>query len=235
MTDIPVPGIDFAKRAAAIKAASLVQSGMKVGLGTGSTTAFAIEELGRRIREEQLDIVGTPTSSSATLLARQHGVPTRPLDELGQLDIALDGADEVGPGLDLIKGRGAAQTREKIVAASASRFIVLADDSKLVEVLGSKMPLPVEVVPMAASYVRDRILEMGGSAEIRLGKMKDGPVVTDQGFWVIDARFPAPMNVGLVNTVLLTTPGVLDHGLFVGMASAAYIGQADGTVRILTA
>ena len=128
MSETMFLGLDAAKRVAAVTAAALVENGMRVGLGTGSTTAFAIEELGRRIREDGLDILGTPTSSSASILARRHGVPVRPLDELGRLDIALDGADEVDPNLDLVKGRGAAHTREKVVAAEAERFVVLVDD-----------------------------------------------------------------------------------------------------------
>jgi len=222
-----------AKRNAAVKAASFVKSGMKVGLGTGSTTALALEELGRRIREEGLSIIGTPTSSSAALLARQFGIRIAGLDELGRLDIALDGADEVDPNLDLIKGRGAAQTREKIVASQAARFLVLVDDSKMVERLGAKMPVPVEIVPMAVSAVSARIDLLGGRPELRMGQKKDGPVVSDQGFWIIDAHFGQIDNPRALNSELLAIPGVLDHGLFLGMASDVFVGSSDGTVRHL--
>ncbi len=222
-----------AKRNAAVKAASFVKSGMKVGLGTGSTTALALEELGRRIREEGLSIVGTPTSSSASLLARQFGIRVAGLDELGRLDIALDGADEVDPNLDLIKGRGAAQTREKIVASQAARFLVLVDDSKMVESLGTKMPVPVEIVPMAVSAVSSRIEALGGRPELRMGQKKDGPVVSDQGFWVIDAHFGLIDDPHGLDRELLSIPGVLDHGLFLGMATDVFVGSSDGTVRHL--
>ena len=222
-----------AKRHAAIRAAGLVESGMKVGLGTGSTTALAIQELGRRISEEGLSIIGTPTSSSASLLARQYGVPTRSLDELITLDIALDGADEVDDNLNLIKGRGAAQTREKIVAAQAARFVVLVDDTKMVARLGSKMPVPIEVVPMAAAVVAKSVEALGAKVELRMGQQKDGPVVSDQGFWIIDAHFPPIQELEHLNHALLSIPGVLDHGLFVGMATDAFVGSADGRIRHL--
>ena len=220
-----------AKRNAAVQAAALVTGGMKVGLGTGSTTAFALEELGRRIREEGLSIVGTPTSSSAELLARKFGIPTAPLEVLLSLDIALDGADEVDPNLNLIKGRGAAHTREKIVARQADRFVVLVDDSKMVDRLGTLMPVPVEVVPMAAGVVEREISRLGGIPELRMGLRKDGPVVTDQGFWIIDARFGAIDDVEALNLALLGIPGVLDHGIFLGMATDVLVGSADGAVR----
>ena len=198
------------KAVAGKAAAALVEKGMRVGLGTGSTTAFAILELGRRIREEGLHCVGTPTSFAAERLAREAGIPLATLDELPRLDIALDGADEVDPNLNLIKGRGAAHTREKIVEALADRFVVLVDDSKMVAKLGTKMPLPVEVLPMAVTPVMRRIEALGGKPELRMGKMKDGPVVTDQGFWVIDAHFPNGLgDLAVLNTELLKTPGVL--------------------------
>lgn len=228
-----VPDLDAAKRSAATQAASLVENGMRVGLGTGSTTAFALEELGRRIREERLDILGTPTSSSAAILARRHGIPVRPLNEFDGLDIALDGADEVDPFLDLIKGRGAAHTREKVVASESERFIVLVDESKMVDRLGSRMPVPVEVLPMAAMSVTRRIEVLGGSVELREGSGKDGPVVTDQGFWIIDATFDPIDDGAWLAQALGALPGVLDHGLFIGLATDVLVGAADGSVRHL--
>ena len=233
MPETKLVGLDAAKRMAAVKAASLIEDGMTVGLGTGSTTAFAIMEIGRRIREDGLSVLGTPTSSSAAMLAREHGVPVRPLDDLGRLDVALDGADEVDPNLDLIKGRGGAQTQEKVVASAAERFVVLVDDSKMVGRLGSRMPVPVEVVPMAAGSVMTRIKALGGRPELRLGQRKDGPVVTDQGFWIIDARFEAIDDVRGLDGALLAIPGVLDHGLFVGLASDVFVGsESDGVQHI---
>ncbi len=234
MSETTLLGLDAAKLGAAVRAAALVESGMLVGLGTGSTTAFAIEELGRRIREEGLDILATPTSDSASILARRHGVPVRSLDELGILDIALDGADEVDPRLDLIKGRGAAHTREKVVASDASRFVVLVDESKMVDRLGDRMPVPIEVVPMAAASVSRRVQALGGLAEIREGVRKDGPVVTDQGFWIIDATFDSITDPAELDRALHSMPGVLEHGLFIGLATDVFVGAADGSVRHLT-
>lgn len=223
-----------AKKVAGKKAAMLVEDGMRVGLGTGSTTAFALEHLGRRIREEGLHVVGVPTSFAAERLARQHRIPLVTLDDVEALDLALDGADEVSPDFDLIKGRGAAHTREKIVAAQAQRFVVLIDPSKQVETLGTKMPVPVEVLPMAVTPVSRSLRELGGEPALRMGKMKDGPVVTDQGFWVLDVRFPSGIaHPADLDRDLLSIPGVLDHGLFLGLATDVLIGQPNGEAQHL--
>ena len=229
-----------AKRAAGEAAAALADAGMRLGLGTGSTTAFAIEALGRRVREEGLDVVGVPTSFAAERLARQHGVPLATLDDLGldalgpdahALDLALDGADEVGPGLALIKGRGAAHTREKVVAALAARFVVLADESKMVDRLGTRMPVPVEVLPMAEPAVAWALRALGADPALRMGAHKDGPVVTDQGFWVLDARFDGIDDPAALATEIDAVPGVLGHGLFIAMATDVLVGTDSGSVR----
>ena len=229
-----------AKRAAGEAAAALADAGMRLGLGTGSTTAFAIEALGRRVREEGLDVVGVPTSFAAERLARQHGVPLATLDDLGldalgpdahALDLALDGADEVGPGLALIKGRGAAHTREKVVAALAARFVVLADESKMVDRLGTRMPVPVEVLPMAEPAVAWALRALGAAPALRMGAHKDGPVVTDQGFWVLDARFDGIDDPAALATEIDAVPGVLGHGLFIAMATDVLVGTDSGSVR----
>lgn len=220
---------DLAKKQAGEKAARCVESGMTVGLGTGSTTAFAIAALGCRVREEGLLIRGIPTSSSAELEARKQGVPICTFDDVeGRLDIAVDGADEVSPVLDLIKGRGAAHTREKLVASQADRFIVLVDPSKLVKQLGTKMPVPIEVIPVAVPVVLGALQVMGAEAAVRLGLRKDGPIVTDQGFWVIDAQFGPISDPAALSRTLLEMPGVLDHGLFVGLATEVIVGTETG-------
>lgn len=219
-----------AKKAAGEHAATLIEDGMRVGLGTGSTTAYAIEALGRRVRDEGLHLRGVPTSFAAERLARRHGIPLVTLSDVAQLDVALDGADEVDPALDLIKGRGAAHTREKIVAAQAERFIVLADPSKCVERLGTAMPLPVEVLPMAADPVLHRLRDHGADPALRMGGGKDGPVVTDQGFWVIDAHFDGIPDPAALDRTLQAMPGVLEHGLFLGLATDVLIGTPGGTV-----
>ena len=220
-----------AKKAVGKAAAALVHDGQCVGLGTGSTTAFAIMALGRRIRAEGLRIVGTPTSSAAARLARKHHIPMQPLDGLTALDIALDGADEVDPDFNLIKGRGAAHTREKVIARLARRFVVLVDSSKHVAALGSGMPVPVEVLPMAASPVMDSLAGLGARPVLRLGVRKDGPVVTDQGLWIVDAHFDGIDDLTALDVALKMISGVLDHGLFVGMATDIITGDADGRYK----
>ena len=212
----------------------MAEDGQRVGLGTGSTTAFTIAALGRRVREDGLQIVGTPTSFAAERLARQHGVPLATLDELDTLDIAFDGADEVSPGLDLIKGRGAAHTREKVVASLAARFVVLIDPSKLVTQLGTRMPVPVEVLPMAAAPVTRALERLGARPALRMGRSKDGPIVSDQGFWIIDAHFDDGIaDPAALDRTLLALPGVLDHGLFINMATDVLVGEPSGEVRVL--
>ncbi len=229
-----------AKRSAGEAAAQLVESGMRLGLGTGSTTAFAIESIGRRVRDEGLDVAGVPTSFAAERLARQYAVPVMTIDELGLdsmdpsaavLDLAIDGADEVSPSLDLIKGRGAAHVREKVVAALASRFVVLVDDSKMIERLGTTMPVPVEVLPMAVAAVARSLRGLGAESTLRMGKSKDGPVVTDQGFWILDARFNGIDDPGRLGATIDKLPGVLGHGLFIGMATDILVGEPGGAVR----
>lgn len=230
---------DESKRIVGEAAAALVEDGMRLGLGTGSTTAEALRALGRRIQNEGLHVVGVPTSFAAERLAREHGIPLTTLDEMDRLDLALDGADEVfvddDGAIHLIKGRGAAHTREKVVASVADRFIVLVDPSKEVERLGAKMPVPVEVLPMAEAPVARALVKLGGVPELRMGQKKDGPVVTDQGFWILDARFDAVADPAALDRALHAIPGVLDHGLFVGLATEVLVGEADGTVRRLRA
>ncbi len=226
---------DAAKKAAGAQAATFIDDGMRVGLGTGSTTAYALKALGRRVREGGLAIRGVPTSFAAERLARQVGIPLVTLADGGRLDIALDGADEIDDALNLIKGRGAAHTREKVVAAQAERFVVLADPSKRVDQLGTAMPLPVEVLPMAAEPVLRTLRTLGADPELRMAERKDGPVITDQGFWVIDAWFNGGIDdLAALNRALLETPGVLDHGLFLGLATDVLIGTPDGSVDHLT-
>ena len=232
-----LPDQDAAKHAAGEGAAKLVADGMSLGIGTGSTTAFAIEAIGRRVRDEGLKVIGVPTSFAAERLARKHGIPITTLDDLARsqptlsLDLAIDGADEVDSDLNLIKGRGAAHTREKIVASLAKRFLVLIDHSKEVDQLGTKMPVPVEVLPMAEASISKALRSLGGEPVLRMGHHKDGPVVSDQGFWVVDAKFGAISNPAELAAAISQIPGVLDHGLFIGMATDVLVGEADGTVR----
>jgi ribose 5-phosphate isomerase A len=226
-------GQDEAKRAVGDAAARLVHDGMAVGLGTGSTTAYAIEAIGRRVREEGLRIAGVPTSFAAERRARAFGIPLMTLDDVVELDLALDGADELDPRFDCIKGGGAAHTREKIVAAVARRFVVLVDETKLVRRLGETRPVPIEVLPMALAPVCRALERLGAVPELRMAVRKDGPVVTDQGFWIVDARFPPIDRPAALAGALSTIPGILDHGLFVGMVHDVLVAGTDRSVRIL--
>jgi ribose 5-phosphate isomerase A len=211
-------------------AAARVQSGAIVGLGTGSTTAYAIEYLGLRIKSGELkDILGIPTSFQASVLAKQYGIPLTTLDEVDHIDIAIDGADEVDPQKNLIKGGGAAHTREKVVDALADLFIVVVDSSKLVDKLGSTFLLPVEVIPMAMTPVMRAIEKLGGKPELRMGVKKAGPVITDQGNMVIDVKFDSIDHPAELEKTLNNIPGVLENGLFVGVTDIVLVGEVkDG-------
>jgi ribose 5-phosphate isomerase A len=211
-------------------AAALVKSGTIVGLGTGSTTAYAIEYIGERLKSGEIkDIVGVPTSFQAEVLAKKYGIPLTTLDAIDHIDIAIDGADEVDPQKNLIKGGGAAHTREKVVDYLANQFVVVVDGGKMVDKLGSTFAVPVEVIPMAITPVMNAIAKMGGKAELRMGIKKAGPVITDQGNMVVDVRFddiPDPANL---EKTLNNIPGVLENGIFVNCADIVLIGEViDG-------
>jgi len=222
---------DAAKQAAAEAAVRLVDDGMCLGLGSGSTTAHALEFLGRRIQDEGLDVRGVPTSFATERRARTHGIPLTSLDDDPTLDLALDGADEVDDAFRLIKGGGGAHSREKVVAHQAERFVVLVDPTKEVDRLGTHFPVPVEVLPMAATPVMQTLEDTGATPTLRTSDAKDGPVVTDQGLWIIDAQFPDGIAApGDLNRLLNDRPGVLDHGLFLNRATDVLIGHPDGSV-----
>lgn len=211
-------------------AAARVKSGQIVGLGTGSTTAYAIQSLGDRLKSGEIrDIKGVPTSFQAEVLAKQYGIPLTTLDAVDRIDIAIDGADEVDPQKNLIKGGGAAHTREKIVDTLANQFIVVVDANKLVDRLGSTFLLPVEVIPMAISPVMRAIEKLGGKPELRMGIKKAGPVITDQGNMVIDVKFDSIDDPSGLEKTLNNIPGVLENGLFVGVTDLVLIGEVkDG-------
>lgn len=222
------------KQQVGIAAAQRVQNDMIVGLGTGSTAAFAIQELGRRQREEGLCILGVPTSFSAAVQAKQEGIPIRTMDQVDRVDIAIDGADEVDPAHNLIKGGGAAHTLEKIVDGQAGHFIVVVDQSKLVSQLGA-FPLPVEVLPVAVYCVMKALTKLGGTPQIRLGVKKDGPVITDHGNFVVDVQFPAISDPAALEKTINHLPGVLENGLFIGLAHEVLVGRVLGeTVEVYT-
>lgn len=215
-------------------AAERVQSGSIVGLGTGSTTAYAIQFLGDRLSSGDLtDIKGVPTSFQASVLAKKYGIPLTTLDEISGIDIAIDGADEVDPQKNLIKGGGAAHTREKIVDALAKEFIVVVDNSKMVDALGSTFPLPVEVLPMAVTPVMAALEALGGTPDLRMGVKKDGPVITDQGNMILDVTFGAIANPADLEKIINNIPGVLENGLFIGVADIVLIGDIQDNQPIV--
>jgi ribose 5-phosphate isomerase A len=195
------------------KAAEFVKDGMIVGLGTGSTVFYTLQKLGQLVKEG-LSIQGIPTSVQTEKLAKEFGIPLANFEEMEQIDVAIDGADEVDPNLNLTKGGGGALLREKIIAHAAKQFIVVADSSKLVEKLGAFL-LPVEVVPFGFSMTERYIRKLGCSLEMRL---KDGqPFVTDNGNYIFDCNFPDIPYPETLERKLNNIPGVVENGLFVGM------------------
>jgi len=214
-----------AKRLAGEAAAELVKSGMVVGLGTGSTVAWTIKRLGERVKEEGLDFLGIPTSFQAENLAIASGIKLTTLNQHPVLDLAIDGADQVDASLYVIKGGGAAHTREKVVACSARRFIIVADESKYVEKL--TWPVPVEVLPFAFRLVEKRLTELSGKPVLRLGKMKDGPVITDNGNFVMDVDFGVIEDPRGLAAKISPIPGVVEHGIFDNL-DELYLARAGG-------
>jgi ribose 5-phosphate isomerase A len=227
--------IEAQKRAAAARAVDFVRSGMRIGLGTGSTARHFVEVLGERVRAG-LDIVAVPTSETTRSDAERLGIPLTSLDETPELDLTVDGADEIGPDLSLIKGGGGALLREKIVAHASGRMIVIADESKWVSALG-RFPLPVDVVPFGLAATR-RAVEAAavaagcpGPALLRRGK--DGHAfVTDNGHWVLDAALERISDPKRLADRLSAIPGVVEHGLFIGLAEAVVLGGPEG-VRVI--
>lgn len=217
--------VEKAKKNAALEATKNVKNGFKIGLGSGSTAAYAIEEIGKRIKKEKLHVQGVPTSYQAFMLAVQHGIPATTLEEQPTLDLTIDGADQIDPELNLIKGMGGALAREKIVASASKKLIIIADQNKKVKTLGeNNHPVPLETLPFAASLVMRRIKEIGGKPVLREGKMKVGPVITDNGNVIIDANFGLVHDSTELEHKLKSIPGILETGLFVQMAQIAYVG-----------
>ncbi len=225
--------IEEAKRRAALEAVKHVKDGFIVGLGSGSTAAYAIDALGERIKRESMSILGIPTSYQAFLLAVKHGITVTTLEEYPVIDVTIDGADQMDAELNLIKGMGGALTREKIVASASKQNIIVADESKKVKVLGENdHPVPVEVLPFAISLVKRRIEEIGGKPVLREGKGKVGPVITDNGNVVVDASFGLIGNAAELELKLKMISGVVETGLFVGLADIVYIGKSSGVEKI---
>ncbi len=227
---------DIFKRQAAERAMTFVRSGMRLGLGTGSTAKHFVDLLGAAV-QQGLAVVGTPTSEATARQAAALGVPLTTLDETPELDLTIDGADEIDTSLRLIKGGGGALLREKIVAAASHRMLVVADASKSVATLGA-FPLPVEVVPFGLGATRRHIeracAELGLSGAITLRERQGQTFVTDGGHYIFDCAFGALRDPEALASALAFIPGVVDHGLFLGMASAAILAGPQG-VTILGA
>ena len=225
--------LDHYNQQAAEAALQYVSSGMALGLGTGTTAGYLLRGLAARLRDGRLrDIVGVPTSEATAALARQLGIPLVTLAPRPQLDLALDGADEIDPPLNLIKGLGGALLREKIVAASAQRLIIMADASKPVAQLGTRVPLPVEVIAFGLPLCVRRLTELGGTPRLR--RTADGtPFRTDEGNVILDCRFEGIPDPLTLNAAIKAIPGVVEHGLFIGMAALALVAGAAGVATMV--
>ena len=212
-----------------------VQDGMIVGLGSGSTAALMIKSLAEEIRSGRLkNVRGVPTSFQSEVLALELNVPIIDLASAPRIDLAIDGADEVDPSFQLIKGGGACHVREKLVASKADKLIIVVDETKLVENLNKVFPLPVEVLPSAWKQVKDIISEIDGKSSLRMAEKKAGPVVTDQGNLILDVLF----NDGIKNPIDLeifinNIPGVLENGLFVNLTNKVLVGKIENNIPIL--
>lgn len=217
--------MDALKQAAAAAAVDLVPPNSILGLGSGSTLAFFIALLGERIRTQKLQVVGVPTSYQTRLLAKQHGVPIQDAADIDHVDLTIDGADEIDPAGNLIKGAGGAHVMEKLVAACADRLIIVADESKLVHTLGERFPVPVEVLVQAVPFALRRLQEMGGTPTLRCGPGKLGPVISDLGNPIIDVRFGLIHDTAALDLALNTLPGIVGHGLFIAMATDVLVAK----------
>jgi len=212
------------KEAAGRAAAKLVRDGDVVGLGTGSTAYFAVIALGERVKAG-LKIIGIPTSIQTGDMARGVGIPLTTLDDNPEIDITIDGADEVDPQLRLIKGGGGALLREKVVASASKKMVVVADSGKMVPVLG-KFPLPVEIISFARTVVERKMVSLGGSPKLRT-KPDGSPHLTDNGNQILDCSFGQIADAAGLALALSNIPGIVEHGLFIGLASVALVGRGD--------
>ena len=221
------------KEAAGVQAVEYVSDGMVVGLGTGSTAEYAIRTLARRVARG-LHVRAVPTSEASARLARDLGIEILALEGGLTVDLTIDGADEVDPGLNLVKGLGGALLREKIVARCSTRLIIIVDSSKIVPRLGTRSPLPVEVVPFAWSLVRHHLLKEGLEAELRRDAATGGPCETDNGNLILDCHFPRGIDDPVrTESRINALPGVVENGLFIDLADLVIVGGEDGACRHL--
>jgi ribose 5-phosphate isomerase A len=223
-------GADQLKRAAALRALEFVRDGMVLGLGSGSTAEVWLEQLGRRV-QAGLKIVGVPTSRKTEALARRLGVPLASLEDFERLDVTVDGADEIDPRtLDVIKGRGGSLLREKLVAIATEQEIIIAEGSKLVSRLGERQAVPVEVVRFGWRQTASALEQLGCEPELRLSE--ESPVVSDEGHYILDCRFPPIAEPQPLAREIKALTGVVEHGLFLGLAHRLIIADESG-VKVL--
>lgn len=227
--------LESAKKTAAIRAVdNHIKDSFAVGIGSGSTVVYAVEQLAKRVAAESLKVVCVPTSFQARRLIIENGLYLSDLERHPVLDVAIDGADEADAHLTLIKGGGGCLTQEKVVASCAKEFVVIADYRKDSKELGQNWTkgVPIEVIPMAYVPVAKQLTKLGGVAELRMAKMKAGPVVTDNGNFILDWKFSQVGDWTSINQSIKMIPGVVETGLFINMAKTAYFGQADGSVTV---
>ena len=220
------------KQAVAQAAVDQIQNGMILGLGSGSTAALMIEALAVKIKSGDIkDVVGVTTSFQGEVLASQLGIPLKSLSSVSEIDLAIDGADEVDPNFQLIKGGGACHVQEKLVAALAKKFIVVVDSTKLVEKLNLDFKLPVEVLPSALKQVQKTLKDLEGEGNLRMAQKKAGPIVTDQGNLILDLSFRNGIDQPeLLESQINNIPGVLENGLFVNLTDEVLVGKVENEV-----
>ena len=223
------------KQVVADAAIKEVESEMILGLGSGSTAALMIKSLANQIRSGELkNIKGVATSFQSEVLALELDIPLIDLASVSQIDLAIDGADEVDPGFQLIKGGGACHVREKLVASKANKLLIVVDETKLVQNLNQSFPLPVEVLPNAWKQVQEVILEMNGSSTLRMATKKAGPIVTDQGNLILDVFFNDGIhNPKDIEMSINNIPGVLENGLFVDLADKVLVGKIENSIPLV--
>ena len=220
------------KQAVALAAVDQIENGMILGLGSGSTAALMIEALAVKIKSGEIkDVVGVTTSFQGEVLASELGIPLKSLSSVSGIDLAIDGADEVDPKFQLIKGGGACHVQEKLVAALAKKFIVVVDSTKLVEKLNLDFKLPVEVLPSAWKQVQKTLINLGGEGNLRMAQKKAGPIVTDQGNLILDLTFRNGIDQPeLLESQINNIPGVLENGLFVNLTDEVLVGKVESDV-----
>lgn len=217
------------KQLVALHAAKFVKNGMLVGLGTGSTANYFIDELARRQREENLKVTTVASSTISAQRAQSLQLPIAALEHISQIDLYVDGADEISPDMTLLKGRGSDLVKEKLLAKAAKQFIAVADESKLVSRIGQNFVIPIEVIPFAWQIAKKNIEDIGGVGDLRPNAAKDGFWVTSHGSYVLDMKFDEDFTAEVLNEVINNMPGVVEHGIFFGLTNAVFI-AANGKV-----